>query len=118
MSEGGTEREGEKENPKQVPHCLHKPYVGFTLTNCKIMTWAKIKSQNQELNLEAIILTDYATQVPYIFFNFLMFTYLLREREREREREHKWGEGRERKGKRENPKQAPVLSVQSPAGSH
>ena len=57
MSQGGTEREGEKENPKQVPHCLYKPYVGFTLTNCKIMTWAKIKSQNQELNLEAIILT-------------------------------------------------------------
>ena len=36
---GGAEREGERENPKQAPHCqCAEPSVGLELMNCEIMT--------------------------------------------------------------------------------
>ena len=36
---GGAERQGERENPRQAPCCVHAP------TNHEIMTGAEIKSQ-------------------------------------------------------------------------
>ena len=44
MSRGGAERQGER-NPCRLPTISVEPHAWFELTNCKIMTLAKIKSQ-------------------------------------------------------------------------
>ena len=44
---GGAEREREKENPKQTPHCQPRTQLKAQShkLNCEIMTWAEIKSR-------------------------------------------------------------------------
>ena len=42
---GRAEREGERENLKQVLCCQHKPDAGLRSKNCKIMTYAETESQ-------------------------------------------------------------------------
>ena len=64
MSRGGAERGGESEAGSRLWALSTEPDAGLELTNCEIMTWAKVGR-----------LTDWATQVPHfvfkIFYKFL-----------------------------------------------
>ena len=58
---GGAEREGDTESEAgpRLWAVSTEPDVGFELTNCEIMTWAKVGG-----------LIDWATQVPQYTFKF------------------------------------------------
>ena len=99
--EWGWGREGDTESEAgSRPWAVRRePDVGLELTNCEIMTWAKVRH-----------LTDWATQVPHLFLSLKVYLFL-----RERERQSTRGEGQKEKDT-QNPKQAPgsELSAQSP----
>ena len=77
VSEGRTEREGERENPKQAPYCKHRAQYGAP-THKTVRPWPKLKPR-------VGCLTEWATQAPLIFIF---------------ERENKQGRGRERGGQK------------------
>ena len=67
MSGGGAEREGdtELEAGSRLWAVSTEPNAGLELTNCEIMTWAEVGRS-----------TDWATQEPQFFFDFI-FVFLL-----------------------------------------
>ena len=97
----GRERQGDTESQggSRLWAVSTEPNMGLELTNCEIMTWAKVGC-----------LTDWATQAPRFNKKNLIF---LRERERERQSVSEGGAERDRET--QNSKQAPgsELSVQS-----
>ena len=64
MNEGGSEREGDTESEagSSLWAVSTEPDTGLELTNCEIMTWAKVRC-----------LTDWATQAPLIYFLICLF---------------------------------------------
>ena len=58
---GGEEREGDIESKagSRLWAVSTEPDVGLKLTECKIMTWAEVRA-----------LTDWATQVPRLYYYF------------------------------------------------